>query len=622
MMRDVAGNVLYVGKAASLRTRLRSYFGSPTTLEKKIRKLVTQIDDFEYLVTDTEAEALILENTLIKKHQPHYNARLKDDKTYPFIKIDLNETYPQVYLTRRVRADGARYFGPYASVGSVRTTMTLLKKLFPYRSCTKTITGKDERPCLEYFINRCVAPCTGYVSNEEYRHVVQQVILFMEGKTETVLRRLRAEMQEASSLLQFEKAAALRDQIRAVERAGEQQKMDTANRDDQDILATATGFGNETWVEVFFVRNGKLTGRNNFLMQGTQDDQPSQVLAQFIKQFYDSAAHIPRELLVQHPIGDETEVIQKWLTTKRKGTVALRVPERGRKRQLVRLAAENAAQGLTQHAIKWQFNYDNVQLGMHELRDHLSLPKLPLRVECYDISNIQGSNPVGSMVVFENGRPRNSHYRRFRIKNITGIDDYSMMQEMLRRRFKRLAETIPEKANQPDIRQPSHAPDPDLKTPTTDGNELNVNQDPWATAPDLVIIDGGKGHLSAALQVFLELGIVEHIPLSSLAKQQEELFLPHDPDPVLLPKGSQGLFLVQRIRDEAHRFAVTYHRQRRSRTSITSSLDTVPGIGPKRRRILLNKFGSVTRIKNATLDELTAVEGLTLKLATKLKEFL
>ena len=605
MMRDVAGNVLYVGKAASLRTRLRSYFGSPTTLEKKIRKLVTQIDDFEYLVTDTEAEALILENTLIKKHQPHYNARLKDDKTYPFIKIDLNETYPQVYLTRRVRADGARYFGPYASVGSVRTTMTLLKKLFPYRSCTKTITGKDERPCLEYFINRCVAPCTGYASHEEYRQVIEQVVLFMEGKTETVLRRLRAEMQEASSLLQFEKAAALRDQIRAVERAGEQQKMDTANRDDQDILATATGFGNETWVEVFFVRNGKLTGRNNFLMQGTQDDQPSQVLAQFIKQFYDSATHIPRELLVQHPIGDETEVIQKWLTTKRKGTVALRVPERGRKRQLVRLAAENAAQGLTQHAIKWQFNYDNVQLGMHELRDHLSLPKLPLRVECYDISNISGTNSVGSMVVFENGKPKTSDYRRFKVKTVKGVDDYSMMREVLTRRFSRFGE----------LRK--------VHTDRLMGNGgISTSRDRvWKVRPDLVLIDGGKGHLTAALQVFLEIGI-DDIPLASLAKQNEELFVPQTPEPILLPLRSQGMFFLQRVRDEAHRFAVTFHRQRRSRSNVASVLDDIAGIGPKRRTMLLKLFGSTTGIKKASLEEIAAVPGITLELAKNLKDHL
>ncbi|MBI4311623.1 MAG: excinuclease ABC subunit UvrC, partial [Chloroflexi bacterium] len=441
-MRDAAGEVLYVGKAAVLRNRLRNYFGSPTGLEPRIRQMVSQIADFEYLVTDTEAEALILENTLIKRHKPPYNARLKDDKTYPFIKIDLTEEFPQVYFTRRLKPDGARYFGPYASAGSVRTTLALLKKLFPYRSCTKAITGDEERPCLEYFIHRCVAPCTGYVNKEEYREVVNQVILFMEGKTEAVLKDLRRKMQEASDALQFERAAILRDQVRAIERVNEQQNVDSGGgQEDQDVLGMASS-GSETWVEVFFIRHGKLIGRDHFLMEGTQDSSPSQVMATFVKQFYDSAPHIPRELVTQHPVGEEAPVIEEWLSRKRGQRVRLHAPERGKKRRLASMAAENAAQGLKQRAIKWQSDSENLQQAVQEVADALNLPRLPLRMECYDISNIQGTNPVGSMVVFEGGRPKNSHYRRFQIKSVQGVDDYSMMQEMLRRRFRRLAERL------------------------------------------------------------------------------------------------------------------------------------------------------------------------------------
>ncbi|MBI4339305.1 MAG: excinuclease ABC subunit UvrC [Chloroflexi bacterium] len=697
-MRDAAGGVLYVGKAAVLRHRLRSYFGSPANLEPKIRQMVGLIADFEYLVTDTEAEALILENTLIKGHKPPYNARLKDDKTYPFIKIDLSEEFPQVYLTRRVKADGARYFGPYASAGSVRTTLALLKKLFPYRSCTKAITGDDDRPCLEYFIHRCVAPCTGYVSKEEYREVIQQVILFMEGRTERVLKDLRLKMQQASGGLEYERAAILRDQVRAIERVNEQQKVDSGGQEDQDILGMAST-GSETWVEVFFIRHGKLIGRDHFLMEGTQDDAPSQVMAGFVKQFYDAAPHIPRELVLQHPVGEEAPLIEEWLTHKRGQRVRLHVPERGTKKRLASMAAENAAQGLKQRAIKWQSDSENLQQAMQEVAEALNLPRLPQRMECYDISNIQGTNSVGSLVVFEGGRPRNGHYRRFQIKSVVGVDDYSMMQEMLRRRFRRLAERLQTDqggstpgadpgqgellANASPLSQPSpvkgegglfptrrgtiyRAPtggtpaDADNRPLSRQGrgtegegkNEVRASgqvgtplrpaegqdalarpegglpqasnaaakEDTWGIVPDLVIIDGGKGHLSAAHQVFLELGIAEAVPLASLAKEREELFLPHDPDSILLPRGSQGLFLVQRIRDEAHRFAITYHRQRRSKGSVRSALDAIAGIGPKRKRMLLRQFGSVAAVKEAPLSELAGVPGMTMKLAQKLKE--
>ncbi len=621
IMRNDAGTPLYVGKAANLRNRLRNYFGSPSNLEVKVRKLVSRIADFEYMVTDTETEALLLENTLIKRYRPQYNARLKDDKTYPFIKIDLKEEFPQLFFTRRTPEDGSRYFGPFASAGSVRTTMALLKKLFPYRSCTKVITGTDPRPCLEFHINRCVGPCIGAVSKEEYREVIDQVVLFMEGKTDKVLRDLNRKMAAAADGLQFERAVLLRDQIRAIERVSESQKVVSRNQADQDVIALATS-GGEAWVEVHFVRGGKLTGRDHFLMEGTQGDEPSQILGQFIKQFYHTAPHVPREILLQYPVKEDAHVIEEWLTRKRGRPLTLRVPERGLKRRMVKMVADNAAQGLQQRAMKWQSDTSNLQQAMTEVTEALNLPRPARRMECYDISNIQGSNPVGSMVVFEEGRPKNSHYRRFQIKSVEGVDDYSMMQEMLRRRFRRLGEQLRLHDIKDADTDPLAGDDSEATQGGANGSEAPAKENTWGIIPDLVLIDGGKGHLSAALQVFLELGLVDTVPLASLAKEREELFLPHNPDPILLPKGSQGLFLVQRIRDEAHRFAITYHRQRRSKSAVKSAIDSVPGIGPKRRRMLISKFGSSAGVKAASLEELASVSGITTGLARRVKEYL
>ena len=611
IMRSGAGDVLYVGKAANLRSRLRSYFGSAAGMAPKIRNMVGRIADFEYVVTETEAEALILENTLIKRHKPQYNARLKDDKTYPYIKIDLNEDFPQVYFTRRVKDDGARYFGPFASAGSVRTTMSLLKKLFPYRSCTKVITGTDPRPCLEYYIHRCIAPCIGVASKEEYREVVQQVILFMEGKTERVLRDLKKGMTAAADNLEFERAGLLRDQTRAIERVNENQKVVSQGGEDQDVVALATT-RSEAWVEVFFIRHGKLTGRDHFLMEGTQDDEPSEITGQFLKQFYDTAPYVPREILLQHQPTEDASLIEEWLTKKRGRRVALREPERGAKRRLVQMVADNATQGLQQRAVKWLADTNNLQQAMEEVAEALNLPRPPQRMECYDISNIQGTNPVGSMVVFEDARPKTSHYRRFQIRSVEGVDDYAMMQEMLRRRFRRLSEQLRASGN-------GHE---ESDTESDNRGERPPKEETWGMVPDLVVIDGGKGHLTAALQVFLELGLVDTIPLASLAKEREELFVPQTPDPILLPRGSQGLFLVQRIRDEAHRFAITYHRGRRSKGAVKSAIDSVPEIGPKRRRMLIRRFGSVGGIKAATVEELASVPGITVRLAQKVKEYL
>ena len=602
IMKDVRGNVLYVGKASVLSNRLRNYFGSPANLPNKIRRMLGQLDDFECIVTDTEAEALILENTLIKRHKPRYNARLKDDKTYPYLKIDLAEDFPKVYITRKVAKDGGRYFGPFATAGTVRQTMDLIKRLFPYRSCTKAITGKDVRPCLEYYINRCVAPCTGLASKEDYAKVINQVTLFMEGDTEAVTTDLRTNMEKASEELEFERAAVLRDRMRSVQKVADEQqiKVDANPISDMDVIAF-TQSDSDTWVEVFFIRHNKLVGRDHFFMDGAQDELPGLVMGQFIKQFYQSASAIPPRILLQHPL-EEEELIGDWLRDLRGGAVRLVLPQRGQHKKLIDMVAENARQGLEHHRVRWLDNTDVIHGAMAELQEELSLPTDLRRMECYDISHIQGTNTVASMAVFEDGKPKSSEYRRFKIKPVEGVDAFERMREVLRRRFKRMADARA-KGNRPE------------------DNGTNSKDASWGIFPDLVLIDGGKGQLSAALEVFLEMGL-DNVPLASLAKENEWLYVPHTPEPIVLARNSQALYLVQRIRDEAHRFAITYHRNLRSKSSLKSPIDLVTGIGPKRKRMLLRRFGSVSGIKQASLDEIAAVPGLTRSLAILLKQSL
>ena len=590
---------MYVGKASVLRNRLKQYFGSTTNLTNKIRRMLGHLHDFEYIVTDSPAAALILENTLIKRYKPRYNARLKDDKTYPYLKIDLSEEFPRVYITRKVLKDGARYFGPFATAGTVRKTMDLVKRLFPYRSCTKNITGKDARPCLEYYINRCVAPCTGAASKEDYAKVIGQVVMFMDGETSAVTDDLKTNMDQASEDLEFERAAVLRDRIKAVEKVAEEQRItvDANPISDMDVIAMAQG-NNESWVEVFFIRKGKLIGRDHFFMEGTKDDSVELVLGQFIKQFYQTAALVVPPRIVVQKMPEDEETITEWLRQVRGGTVRLVCPQRGIHKQLVQTVASNARQGLAQHRITWMGDADIIQQAMSDLEEELSLP-LPLqRMECYDISHIQGSNTVASMVVFEDGKPKPAHYRRFKMKTVEGVDDFESIREVLRRRFKRLAAA---------------------RAAEQRGEGEGLRVDSFGVIPDLVLIDGGKGQLSAALEVFLELGL-DDIPLASLAKENEELFVPHTPEPIVLPRDSQALYLVQRIRDEAHRFAITYHRNLRSKSSLKSPLDNVTGIGPKRKRMLLRRFGTLKGIKEATVDDLASVPGMTRSLAIRLKQ--
>jgi len=585
LFKDADGTIIYVGKAANLRHRVGSYFGAGQKLTPKIGRMVAKIADLEYFVTASEQEALILELNLIKRHHPRYNVRLKDDKTFPYLKIDLGEDWPRVHITRRLEANGGRYFGPFASAGSIRRTLKLLKGIFPFRSCSRPITGTDTRACLEYDIGHCLAPCIGKVSRREYAGVIRQVILFLEGRQERVVKQLKQQMAQAAAAMDYEKAARLRDQIQAVEQVLEGQKIAARVKGEQDVIAFVED-KDQAYVQVFFIRGGKLIGRESFLLQGTRYEEPGQVMAGFIKQFYASAPHIPPLLLLQHPV-EEAAMLQDWLSSKRGSRVKIQVPRRGNKKQLVGIVAENAKQGLEQLKIKQMASPKALSAALEEIQRELGLPRLPARIEGYDISDIQGAAAVGSMVVFEQGRPRPAYYRRFKIKTVAGIDDYAMLAEVLKRRFKRGAEA----------------------------------SGSWAAVPDLVLIDGGKGQLSAALAAMREVG-ADSIPAAGLAKENEEIFIPHRSKPIVLPRSSPGLQLLQRLRDEAHRFALGYHRRVRRKETFASVMDTVPGIGPRRKRALLRQFGSVRAIREAPVEELAAAQGMTPKLAEKIKEYL
>ena len=601
-MRSKTGLVLYVGKASNLRNRLRSYFTNSRKPDPKVRRLVKLIEDFDFIITESEQEALILECNLIKEYQPRFNSRLKDDKTYPFIKIDTSEAFPRVYITRNISKDlNSKYFGPFASAGSVRRTLGLLKKLFPYRSCTKVITGEDSRACLDYHIGRCVGPCIGAADEKEYGEVIDQVSMFLEGDTRQIVQSIKGRMKLEAENLHFEKAAALRDQVSAIEKVNEGQKVLTLKADNLDIIGCSPT-ASEAWAEIFFVRQGKLIGRDNYLMTVGEFDDLSSVQTAFIKQFYKVTPYVPPTILTQSMVGEEKESLENFLKSKRGSRVKIITPIRGERKKLVNMVVENANQGMQQLRVTRFVESGNNDTGMIELQEALSLPEKPSRIECYDISNIQGTNAVGSMVVFQDGKPKPSDYRRFKIKTVNQVDDYSMMREMLSRRFKRLKEVNSIDTN------------PVSKATTRKDTK-------WTETPKLVLIDGGKGHLGAALQVFLELGIND-VPLASLAKENEELFIPDFQEPIVLPRNSQGLYLVQRARDEAHRFAVTYHRKRRSKNTIRSSLDMVPGVGPKKRRQLLTKYGSVAKIRESSLEDIASTPGLTKKLAEAIKEYI
>ena len=609
--RDASGKVIYIGKAANLKSRVRSYFGSPRSLEGKTRVLARRIAQLEYVTTRTEQDALHLEATLVKRHQPFFNVRLKDDKHYPYLKVDVDAPWPRVTITRRVAKDGGRYFGPYASAKSVRTTLDLTKKLFPWRSCDKEITGSDPRPCLEYYIRRCIAPCTSYCTPEEYREVIDQTMLFLDGKSEDVVRQLKQSMSDAAEELNFERAAQLRDQITAVERVTETQLTADTTASEIDVFGLAVD-GDEAVVQVLFIRGQNMAGSDHFSLAGVKDETEGAVLASFLRQHYESGLHPPRMVLIPSAV-DDHDLLQDWLSEKRGARVELRHARRGDKRRLVEMAAENASETLAMSRVRWMADRGRTDAALSELEEALSLPAPPRRIECYDISNTQGSNVVASMVVFLDGQPASKEYRRFQIRSVDtsdGPNDFASMAEVIQRRFKRLGEQRrAERSEGYDV--------PDAPTASEDDDAQE--QEGWGAVPDLVIVDGGKGQVSAAHDVMRNLA-VDDIPLAGLAKREELLFQVDASDPVRLDRRSQGLYLVQRIRDEAHRFAISYHRRLRSRQTSQSTLDRIKGIGPRRKKALLRKFGSLQAMREAEVADLAATPGMTQRLAEQLKQ--
>lgn len=570
IMKDSRGKIIYVGKAVVLKNRVRQYFHASKNHTPKVKAMVAKIADFETIVTASELEALILECNLIKKHRPRYNILLKDDKNYPHLKLTLNEKFPRILLTRRVEKDGARYFGPYTSGLAVKETLQLLHKLFPLRTCRHF----HNRPCLEFHIGRCLAPCVGKISEEDYAQFVQASEKFLDGKTAAVERDLENRMSAAAEALQFELAAKLRDVLLAVRKISERQKIVT-DSGDLDAIGLAR-LNAEVCAQIFFVRDGKVTGRESFLLNGAADESDSQTVAEFIKQYYSQSTLTAEEILLPVELAEEdSQILSEWLGVK------LSVPKRGVKFSLVEMAAENAQRFLAERAQRSEMQTAQTIGAVEDLQKFLHLPKLPRRMECFDISHFQGMETVASMVVFENGAPDKKSYRRFKIRSTEGKpDDFLSMREVTERRYGKLS-----------------------------AEEL----------PDLIVIDGGIGQLNSALEIIRGFG--HEVPVVGLAKQFELIFVEGKSEPVELPRGSQALYLMQRIRDEAHRFAITYHRKLRRARNLRSALDGVAGIGEKRRAELFKKFGSLEKIKAATLDELLAVPGMNRAAAESLLRF-
>ncbi len=585
LMKSADGTIIYVGKAISLKNRVRSYFHADSSHDTKTRRLVREIVDIEWIVVGSELEALILEMNLIKKHRPKYNVRLKDDKRYPYIKVHWADPFPTVSVTRNMVEDGSRYFGPYTSAWAVHQTLDVLRRIFPYLTCDRVITGEDKRACLYYDIKLCTAPCIGAINQAGYRQMISDLMSFLSGHSEGILERMQAEMAKASEEMRFERAAALRDQIKAIQAIIERQKVVFAtDYVDSDVLAMARSDG-EACVQIFFIRGGKLIGREYFILEGTEDTADSEVMSQFVKQFYTEAATIPEQVMLPQEL-EEARIISQWLRSKRGGQkLEFFVPKDGQSHELVQMAAENATDTLQALRAQWQADTHKQEQALADLQSGLSLPAPPNRVECYDISNIQGTAIVGAMVVFSQGVPDKKLYRKFNIESVVGApDDFASMEEMLTRRFRRW-QSAQETAGQP-------------------GTKLDAS---FAFLPDLIIVDGGKGQLGRAVEVLQKFDLFGKIPIVGLAKQNEEIFLPGRSDPLLLPRHSQGLYLVQRIRDEAHRFGITAHRKRRTKLGLASQLDSIPGIGPARRKALLKHFGSVDKIRAASIEELSDV---------------
>ena len=651
LWKDAQGTILYVGKSKVLRDRMRSYLGSQRGLNGKTRRMVGQIADFEIILTTSELEALLLEMNLIKQHRPKYNILLKDDKTYPYIKVTLQEAWPRIFTIRTVLDDGARYFGPYASAGAARRLLKQLNQLFAFRP---PYDCKDEKfnrhrklgkPCMYYDIHRCLGPCVPeLVTKEEYRTTIESVCRFLEGKSEQIVRDVRKRMETAAEDMNFERAAYLRDQIRDIEKLTERQTVLRTVATDQDVIAFARENGSAV-VQVFYIRGGKLIGSEPFALQNTEDEDDQHLITQFMTQFYDSAAEVPPNILLADHV-EEPMIIEQWLSQKGGHKVELQVPRRGDKKSLVDLAAQNARQKLDELRLQWLNSEQKAVASLSELRDLLGLAAMPARIECYDISNTQGTNAVGAMVVFQHGEPKKSRYRKFKIKTVEGANDVASIQEVLRRRFKRASEALGEVASaefsvmSATVPQPStddldpeqraidaaEAVNDDLETiQNSKLKTQNSEDETWAELPDLILIDGGIGQLNGAIEVLKDLHF-DHIPTVGVVKginrDRFDLLQPGAKELIVLARDSAAVRLVRQIDEETDRFAKDYHRILRSKSTFKSTLDDIPGIGPKRKKALLRAFGSLDGIRKATIDELAGAEGMTRKAAEELKALL
>jgi len=599
IMRDEYNEIIYIGKAINLKNRVRQYFQNSKNQHPKVAAMVERITDLEYIITDSELEALILECNLIKKHRPKYNVMLKDDKQYPYIKITVKEDYPRLLIVREIKKDGAKYFGPYTDVTAVNRTIDLLKGLFPIRYCSKNISraiGK-ERPCLNYHIKKCIGPCQGNVSKEQYRELIDSVIMMLEGKQEEVLKQLEDKMHQAADNLDFEKAAEIRDNMNSLIKIAEKQKVISSALIDQDIIAFALN-ESESCIQVFFVRGGKLIGREHFLIEDTKLSDSKEILSSFIKQYYGSDALIPREIILQEEI-DEINIIERWLSDKKGGRVKLVVPRRGEKQKLIEMVSRNAEDTLRLLIEKQKNDTEKTMGACRELKDILELNAVPVRIEAFDISNIQGVLNVGSMIVFEQGKPNNRNYRRFRIKSVEGANDYESMREIVERRF---VHGLKERE--------------ELEA---EGKDFELGR--FSVFPDMILLDGGIGQVNAVLPVLRELDI--NIPVCGMVKDDKHRTrgLIYNGREIELPKASKAFRLISAIQEEAHRFAISYHKSLRSKTTVKSALDDIPGIGPARRKALLKSFGSLKNIKKASLEELEKVQGMNRKVAEVVYNF-
>lgn len=586
---NAQGDVIYVGKAVNLRNRVRSYFNPATWLQyPKTGRLVRDIARIEFLVRGSELEALIQEAELIKRYKPRYNIRLKDDKRYPYLKVTWQDDFPTVTVTRRMEKDGARYYGPFTNADAVYRTRDTLRRMFPFLNCDRVITGQDRRACMYYDIKLCSGPCIGAINRAEYRATTQRLCDFLEGKTDTVLVDLEQRMEKAAAAMQFERAAVFRDQLKAVRHVTEKQRIVNGTMKDQDVIAFARDEG-DTCVEVLFIRGGKLLGQEYFVLDGAEGEDETAVLDSFLTQFYGEAAHVPSDVLLPAQI-EEANIIENWLGQRRGGEVRVNIARSQADRDLLTLAQDNARETLTALKAQWQADSHRQEATLKELQDALDLPRLPSRIECFDISNTHGTAMIGAMAVFAHGQPRKADYRKFNIKDITGPNDFESMRQALTRRFQRWKDRDASA-------EPRHDP----------GKRQAKEDASFSVLPDLLIIDGGKGQLNVAVDVLKGFDLLHIVPVIGLAKREEEVFKPGMADPLILPRASQALFLLQRARDEAHRYGITGHRAQRNRIGLASQLDTIPGVGPARRRRLLKTFGSLDGLRHATADEIAAV---------------